>query len=212
MHAFPLLSRMVSAEMFMRLCTLMPPPLDDTREASLARDLIGLNAILNLGPIRTTEEAMLAVIIIAADLHTHDGFRLAVENRSNLKSVLQCRAQALSMMRERRRAAERLERLQALHPEEQPAPVAAVETTDAETAPAPDAAATVETEAAAESPASHPDPVETAPDPVGTGIRVTPRIQMPIQNSYRYRGASPAMMPLAIAARLMRPEPTLSAW
>lgn len=210
MHAFPLLSRMVSAEMFMRLCTLMPPPLDDTQEASLARDLIGLNAILNLGPIRTTEEAMLAIIIIAADLHTHDGFRLAVENGGNLKSVLQCRAQALSMMRERRRAAERLERMQARHREEQPA--AAAETAEAEAAPVPEAVSVVELEVPVEPPVSQPDPVASVPDPVGPAGRVTPRFQAPEYNGYRYQGVSPGVMPAAIAMRLLRPEPVLSAW
>ena len=203
MHAFPLLSRMVSAEMFMRLCTLMPPPLDDSREAALARDLIGLNAIRNLGPIHTTEQAMLAVTIVAADLHTHDGFRLAIENRSNFKSVLQCRAQAMSMMRERRRAAERLERLQAMHQPDQPSP--AMETTQAASCPA-QAAAQAQPEPR-NPPAPHaeqPDPVERAADGGVAENHPIPRATMPEPAPDRDRPTTAIMVPAVVAARAMR--------
>lgn len=113
MSAFPLLSRTISSEMFSRLIGLMPPLIDDSMEAMIARDGTALAHIAALGPIRSAEEASLAVTVVAADCHAHDALRSAGLNAGNLKIVMQCRSQAMMMLRTRAKAVERLERLQA---------------------------------------------------------------------------------------------------
>lgn len=113
MSAFPLLPRMVAARMFAELCMLLPPPVEATQESLDARDVLAVAAIDALGPIMSVEEASMALIVVAADFHARDALRGAGEHRDTLKSVLQCRAQALSMIRQRHLAATKLAALQA---------------------------------------------------------------------------------------------------
>lgn len=122
MSLFPLLPRMVSAELFARLCALMPPPLEDTDASRNARDVLAMAAIEALGPVRTAEEGMLAVTIVAADLHGWDALTQAVRKADEPRTQMQCRAQAVSMMRQRGAAGRRLAALQAAHPEPEPEP------------------------------------------------------------------------------------------
>lgn len=117
MSLFPLLSRTLSGEMFNRLLGMLPPPEDDSIEALIARDGAAMAAAGSLGPIRSAEEASLAIIVVAADCHAHDAFRSAGKHASNIKIVMQCRSQAMMMMRTRAKAIERLERLQSKYPE-----------------------------------------------------------------------------------------------
>lgn len=121
MPAFPLLSRTLSAEMYNRLLTMLPPPADDSIEAQIGRDTAALAGIDSLGPIRSAEEASLAITVVAADTHAHDAFRLAARNTGDIKVVSQCRSQAALMLRTRAKAVERLEKLQSQHPVEVPA-------------------------------------------------------------------------------------------
>lgn len=125
MSLFPLLPRMVSAELFARLCALMPPPLEDTDASRNARDVLAMAAIEALGPVRTAEEGMLAVTIVAADLHGWDALAQAVRKADEPRTQMQCRAQAVSMMRQRGAAGRRLAALQAAHPEPAPEPIRA---------------------------------------------------------------------------------------
>ena len=112
MSAFPLLSRTVSCEMYNRLVGMLPPLADDSVEALIARDAAALAQLDALGPIRSAEEASLAATVVAADTHAHDALRSAGLNAGTLKIVMQCRSQAMMMLRTRARAVERLERLQ----------------------------------------------------------------------------------------------------
>ncbi len=134
MSLFPLLSRTLSGEMFNRLVGMLPPPADDSVESLIARDGAAMAAAGSLGPIRSAEEASLAITVVAADCHAHDAFRLAGKNASDIKTVMQCRSQAMMMLRTRTRAIERLERLQSEYPREpareDTAPVAAESPTE----------------------------------------------------------------------------------
>lgn len=112
MSAFPLLSRSLSRQMFNNLIELLPPLADDSIEALIARDGAALAHLDALGPIRSAEEASLAITVVASDTHAHDALRSAARNAGDLKIVMQCRSQAMMMLRSRTRAVERLERLQ----------------------------------------------------------------------------------------------------
>lgn len=116
MSAFPLLPRMVAARMFADLCKGLPPLPDDSPDERTERDLVAIAAILALGPIRDVEEASLAIAVVSADFHARDALQDAGRHRDSIKVVMQCRAQALSMMRQRHVAAGKLAALQALHP------------------------------------------------------------------------------------------------
>ncbi len=111
MYAFPYLSRIIGAEMFARLVAMMPPPLDASPEARRDRDIVAMATLKQMGPLRSSEEASLAITIVAADAHAHDALRGAAENAGNLTVVMQCRAQANAMMRTRHKAAAELEAL-----------------------------------------------------------------------------------------------------
>lgn len=147
MSAFPLLTRRCSHEMFARLIAMLPPARDPSVEALLERDATAYAAIAALGRILSVEEASLAITVVAADVHAHDALRSASENQGDVKLVMQCRSQAMAMLRTRRQAVERLERLQAQHPVEQAA-----------TKPAPD----VQSRTEAGSPTPPPTPEERA--------------------------------------------------
>ncbi len=118
MYAFPYLSRMLGAQMFARLVAMMPPPSDATPEALQARDALAMCMVRQMGPLRSLEEASLAITVVAADAHAHEALREASENTGNLKVVMQCRAQASLMMRTRHKAAAELEALMRNHPPE----------------------------------------------------------------------------------------------
>lgn len=118
MPAFPLLSRTLSAEMYNRLLTMLPPPADGSIEAQIGRDTFAIAGIDSLGPIRSAEEASLAITVVAADCHAHDAFRLASLSANDIKVVMRCRSQAAMMLRTRAKAVERLERLQRAYPVE----------------------------------------------------------------------------------------------
>lgn len=154
MSAFPLLSRTLSSEMFARLVAMLPAPADDRLEALIGRDAMAIAGIDALGPIRSAEEAALAITVVAVDSHAHAALRSAAQHAANLKTVMQCRAQALAMLRTRKHVVERLERLQAEYPIE----------------PALDAAAASVTEEQPESSIAPPEPqtARAAPEAVTT--------------------------------------------
>lgn len=115
MYAFPYLSRMLAAEMFAKLRAMLPPPLDATQAALRDRDVVALCMLRQMGPIRTLDEASLAITVVASEAHAHDALRSASENAGDLKVVMQCRAQANTMLRARHKAAAELGALMRRH-------------------------------------------------------------------------------------------------
>jgi len=115
MSAFPYLPRRLSEAMFAKLVMMLPPPAEGSAEALMNRDIAAMSSARCLGPILSMEEATLAITIVAADSHAQDSLRLAAERPGDLKTVMQCRAQAMAMLRARHKAAEKLERLVAAH-------------------------------------------------------------------------------------------------
>lgn len=175
MYAFPYLSRMLGAQMFARFVAMMPPPRDATPEARQDRDVLAMCMVRQMGPLRSLEEASLAITVVAADAHAHEALREASENTGNIKVVMQCRAQASLMMRTRHKAAAELEALMRNHPPawwvEQRAEQAAE--TQADAAPEPSVS-----EPAAPEPLA---PVASAPEPPVERMAPPPRPIMPAQ-------------------------------
>ncbi len=134
MYAFPYLSRMLAAEMFAKLSAMLPPPLDATHAARRDRDVVALCVLRQMGPIRTVDEALLAITVVASEAHAHDALRSASENAGNLKVVMQCRAQANTMLRARYKAAAELAILVRRHPDEVVRDDAVMEEAEAEMA------------------------------------------------------------------------------
>ncbi len=111
MSAFPYLPRMLAQEMFAKLVSALPPPLDDTAETLMARDIAAMSAARGLGPIKSMEEATLVIAVVASDCHMQDALRLAGVHAHDFKRVIQCRSQAMMMLRARHKAAEKLDAL-----------------------------------------------------------------------------------------------------
>ncbi len=178
MYAFPYLSRMLGAEMFARLVAMMPPPRDATPEACRVRDTLAMCMVRQMGPLRSLEEASLAITVVAADAHAHEALREASENSGNIRVVMQCRAQASLMMRTRHKAAAELEALMRNHPpgwwEDQQAD-------QAERAEQADQPVTAQADAEPEPPAPE-RPAPEAPQPEPTPARVMPRAR-PLQRT-----------------------------
>lgn len=154
MYAFPYLSRMLAAEMFAKLSAMLPPPLDATPAARRDRDVVALCVLRQMGPIRTVDEALLAITVVASEAHAHDALRSASENAGNLKVVMQCRAQANTMLRARYKAAAELAILVRRHPDEMVRDDDVMQEAEAEMA------------AVAEPPAPEIRPAEPEPEPV----------------------------------------------
>ena len=115
MYPFPTLPRRLSSFIFAQLCEELPPPRDNAPDSVNDRDMAAMAAVAALGPIDPAE-AILAVRVVATDAHARDSLRLAGQNQADLTSVLRCRAQAASMMRQSHQAQRALERLQAMRP------------------------------------------------------------------------------------------------
>ena len=120
MYAFPYLSRLIATDMFSKLVAMMPPPIDPSPEGRRNRDIVAMCMLKQMGPIRTVEEASLAITIVAADAHAHDALRGAAENPGDFKAMMQCRAQASTMLRTRHKAAAALDALIRSYPVDAP--------------------------------------------------------------------------------------------
>jgi hypothetical protein len=109
-------------EVVAKLCGTLPPPITDTPEARVSRDELAMAAVAALHPADALG-AMLAVDIVLADPCYADAVRQAGEYRNDLAATNRCRAQAASVLRQRRallrdhesRQAERDKALDAMH-------------------------------------------------------------------------------------------------
>jgi len=115
MYPFPTPPKRLSSFIFARLCDELPKPPDESADSRNSRDMAAMAAVAALGPIDMTE-AMLAVRVVATDAHARDSLRLATINHADLPTVMRCRSQAASMMRQSQQAHRALERLQAMRP------------------------------------------------------------------------------------------------
>jgi hypothetical protein len=97
---FPNLSAAAARHAFYGLATNLPPHWQiDGDETAEDRAAAALEQIRRLDP-QDSLETDLALFIVAAIAHAKDGLRLAAAHDDDTKLVLQCRAQAASMMRQ----------------------------------------------------------------------------------------------------------------
>ena len=95
------------------LSDLLPPPLDDSPEALLNRNLAAIAKVAALLPVNA-DEADLAAHCIAARGQAEEMLRLVRENANDIKLVLRLNAQYASMLRASLSVHSRLMRVQAL--------------------------------------------------------------------------------------------------
>jgi hypothetical protein len=131
MYSVPNIPDLLSRAIYADLCTLLPPPPDDTPEARHLRDERAMTAVAHLLP-ENAAEAEVAVLIVAAQFQARDALRAAArcipgpdpETGPDPDRLRQCRAQAASMMRQAdsfirtllRMQAERQKAETAMHP------------------------------------------------------------------------------------------------
>ncbi len=89
----------------------LPPPVSEGPEAEARRDRAALAGVAALRPVNAAE-GRLATQFVAADAWAMDCLRLAQEKRRESGVAFKCRAQALSLMREARRALRALQQMQ----------------------------------------------------------------------------------------------------
>ena len=111
MPAIPFFPPSLGNEIFAELCRSLPPPVEPTQAALDARDTIALTHLIALRPA-DTEEAMLAVRIVAAEAHARDALRLAGTAGDDTRLLMRCRNQAAAMMRTADRARKELRQCQ----------------------------------------------------------------------------------------------------
>jgi len=110
MSPFPKVPDRLGDYVLFELYKGLPPPHDDRPETLATRDLVATVAVANLGPM-TTLEAKLAAQAVAAQTQSMDALISAAQNPDNLTMVMQCRAQAASMLRAAVRAMRQLREL-----------------------------------------------------------------------------------------------------
>lgn len=115
MYPFQTLPPRLSREIFAALRQALPNPPEDTQDAIDARDMIAMAAVAALDPVDAAE-AMLAVQVVSTEAHARDSLRLSNLPDIDLPTILRCRAQAASMMRQMQQALRALHRMQAMRP------------------------------------------------------------------------------------------------
>ncbi len=140
MYPFQTLPPRLSREIFAALRQALPNPPEDTQDAIDARDMIAMAAIAALDPVDAAE-AMLAVQVVNTEAHARDGLRLSNLPNTDLPTILRCRAQAASMMRQMQQALRALHRMQAMRPIPEPAQPDIAPQAEPDRAPAPPLAA-----------------------------------------------------------------------
>jgi len=110
MSLIPTVPDRLSGDIMFRLYKSLPPPHDDHPDTLATRDLVAMVSVANLGPM-TTIETDLAANAVAAQAHSMDALACAAEHHDNLTVVMQCRAQAASMLRQAVRAMRQLREL-----------------------------------------------------------------------------------------------------
>lgn len=119
MYPFQTLPPRLSREIFAALRQALPNPTEDTQDALDARDMIAMAAVAALHPVDVAE-AMLAVQVVNTEAHARDSLRLSNLPNTDLPTILRCRAQAASMMRQMQQALRALHRMQAMRPIPEP--------------------------------------------------------------------------------------------
>ena len=107
-----LLPRDAFQEIILILRGALPPPAMEDPEGYARRDRAAMMAVAALLP-ENAAEGRLAAQFVAADAYALDCLRLAQARRREFDIARQCRAQAMSMMREAKSALRLLLRLQA---------------------------------------------------------------------------------------------------
>lgn len=115
MYPFQTLPPRLSREIFAALRQALPDPPEHTQDAIDARDMIAMAAVAALDPVDAAE-AMLAVQVVNTEAHARDSLRLSNLPNTDLPTILRCRAQAASMMRQMQQALRALHRMQAMRP------------------------------------------------------------------------------------------------
>jgi hypothetical protein len=111
MHSIPNISAPLSRAIYAELCTLLPPPPDDTPETRALRDEHAMTAVAHLLP-ENAAEANVAVLIVAAQARAREAFRAAAASLDP-DTTRRCTAQAASMMRQADSFTRTLMRMQA---------------------------------------------------------------------------------------------------
>jgi hypothetical protein len=112
MQSIPNLPAPLSRAIYAELCTLLPPPPDDTPEARALRDEHAMTSVAHLLP-ENAAEANVAVLIVAAQARAREAFRAAAQAGLDPDQTRRCLAQAASMMRQADSFTRTLMRLQA---------------------------------------------------------------------------------------------------
>jgi hypothetical protein len=73
-YSVPNISDLLAREIYADLCTLLPPPLDDTPEARARRDERAMTAVAHLLP-ENAAEAEVAVLVVAAQFRAREALR-----------------------------------------------------------------------------------------------------------------------------------------
>ncbi len=182
MYPFQTLPPRLSREIFAALRQALPNPTEDTQDAIDARDMIAMAAVAALDPADAAE-AMLAVQVVSTEAHARDSLRLSNLPNTDLPTILRCRAQAASMMRQMQQALRALHRMQAMRSLPEPAQPDIAPQAEPDHAPAPPLAArrapaASEPSRAAPAPSGHapitlPPPVRPRTAPLRLGLDQT---------------------------------------
>jgi hypothetical protein len=109
---FRALPREVFSQVILVLRAALPRPLMETPAEAAKRDRAALAAVATLLP-ENAVEGRLAAQFVAADAWAMDCLQLAQERQREPRIAERCRAQAMGMMREAKRALKALEKAQA---------------------------------------------------------------------------------------------------
>ena len=212
MFTLPNLPPSIAREVLANLCATLPPPLTETEEARVSRDVAAMAAVAALRP-GDAFEALLAVEVVIANAYAGDCLRLAIEHRDDFTKTLRCRAQACAMMRQVQRTLRTLQQMQAARLTAIPAAAPGASQQPRPTAPGPDATPAARDSAAPPDPAPQSDALAqadafAAKHPVyAAQIRVDRRLRP--ENTARIDPADLPSDPAVIEALFHGTSPTM---
>ena len=93
MYSVPNIPDLLSRAIYADLCTLLPPPPDDTPEARACRDERAMTAVAHLLP-ENAAEAEVAVLVVAAQSRAREALRAASQPGLEPDQTRRCTAQA----------------------------------------------------------------------------------------------------------------------
>jgi hypothetical protein len=112
MYSIPNLPDPLARAICADLCSLLPPPPDDTRQSRAIRDERAITHLAHLLP-ENAAEAEVSVQIVAAQFHARAALYEAAHPGRDPNEARRCRAQAAAMMRQADSGTRTLLRLQA---------------------------------------------------------------------------------------------------